>query len=56
MRPLYWAILTAIIVAVGGLIFGVAGIFIAPIVGALAVIALIIWLIERKAHHKLPME
>lgn len=56
MRPLYWAILTAVLVAVGGVILGVAGIFLLPIIGALAIIALILWLIERKVHHKPPME
>lgn len=56
MKPLYWAILTAIAVAIVGLIFGVAGIFLAPILGIVGIIALAIWLAERKAQHKPPLE
>lgn len=56
MRPVYWAILLAIAIAIGGLIFGVAGIFLAPLLGVLGLIALIIWMIERKAQHKPPLE
>lgn len=56
MRPVYWAILLAIAIVVGGVIFGVAGIFIAPLLGVVGVIALIVWTIERKAHDKPPLE
>lgn len=56
MKPLYWAILTAVLVAIAGLVFGVAGIFLAPILGIVAIIALIIWLVERKVQHKPPLE
>lgn len=56
MKPLYWAILVAIAIAVLGVIFGVAGIFLAPILGIVGIIALLIWLAERKAQHKPPLE
>lgn len=45
-----------LLVAVVGVIFGVAGIFLAPILGILAIIAIGIWLAERKAQHKPPLE
>lgn len=56
MKPLYWAILVAILIVVLGLVFGIAGIFLAPILGIIAIVALAIWLAERKAHHKPPLE
>lgn len=56
MRPVYWAILLAVAVAIGGVIFGVAGIFLAPLLGVVGVIALIIWTVERKAQDKPPLE
>ncbi|HSH44594.1 MAG TPA: hypothetical protein VK966_01990 [Longimicrobiales bacterium] len=56
MKPLYWTILLVILVAVGGVVFGVAGLLLAPIVGGLALVAVVIWLLERKAQHKPPLE
>ena len=56
MKPIYWAILTAVAVVVLGVVFGVAGIFLAPILGIIGVVVLIIWLAERKAQHKPPLE
>lgn len=56
MRPLIWAMLAAVGVVLFGLIFGVAGIFIAPILGFLGVVALLMWLANRRAEHKPPLE
>lgn len=56
MKPLFWTILLAVLVVVGGVIFGVGGLLLAPIVGAVALVALVIWLLERKAQHKPPLE
>lgn len=56
MRPVVGSTLLAIGILVGGVILGVAGIFLFPIVGAIAVIGLLIWMAERKAEHKPPIE
>lgn len=56
MKPIGWAILLGVAVLIGGVIFGVAGIFLAPILGVIGIIALIIWFMERKAEHKPPAE
>jgi 4-hydroxybenzoate polyprenyltransferase len=55
MRTLHWVIVAAILTVVVGLVFGVAGIFLAPILGGIALIALIIWLLSRKARDKPPV-
>lgn len=56
MKPLYLTILIALAVAVGGVIMGVAGLLLAPILGVVVIVAVIIWLGERKAQHKPPLE
>jgi predicted PurR-regulated permease PerM len=55
MRPIYWAIAAAIGILLVGLIFGIAGVFLAPILGGIALIALLIWLLGRKARNKPPV-
>jgi hypothetical protein len=55
MRPLHWAIIAAVLIVVFGLIFGVAGIFLTPILGAIAIVVLIIWLLLRRARGKPPV-
>jgi predicted PurR-regulated permease PerM len=56
MRPIYWAIVSAVLILVVGIIFGVAGIFLAPILGGIALIVLIVWLVQRAARDKPPIE
>ncbi|MGH7447973.1 MAG: hypothetical protein ACRELT_10465 [Longimicrobiales bacterium] len=49
-------VLVAVLVLLGGVLMGVAAIFLLPIVGALALIALVIWVLRRRAEHKPPIE
>lgn len=56
MAPLYWTILIALGVLVVGIIFGVAGLFLLPILGVIATIALVVWLIQRRARDRPPIE
>jgi predicted PurR-regulated permease PerM len=56
MTPTYWAVLLAIGIAILGVIFGVAGIFLAPLLGVAAIVALVFWLVERRTTRKPPLE
>jgi predicted PurR-regulated permease PerM len=56
MSRVYWSILIGVAVVAGGLFLGVAGLLLAPIIGAFAIIALVFWLAERKTQHKPPVE
>jgi predicted PurR-regulated permease PerM len=56
MRPIYWAIVTAALILIVGIIFGVAGIFLAPILGAVGLVVLIVWLVQRAARDKPPIK
>lgn len=56
MRRVYWSLLIGLGVVVGGIIMGVGGLLLLPIIGVFALIALLIWFLERKAHHKPPLE
>ena len=56
MRALHWAILLAIAILIFGLVFGVAGLLLAPIVGLVAIVAIIFWFMEKKAKHEPPAE
>lgn len=56
MTRVYWSILIGIIVVIGGLFFGVAGLLLLPIIGFFVLIAVLLWLAERKAEHKPPIE
>jgi hypothetical protein len=52
------AILAAVIVAVvllGGLVMGVAAMFLVPLLASIAVLALLIWFIQRRAANKPPI-
>jgi predicted PurR-regulated permease PerM len=55
MRPLAWIILIALLILVGGIVLGIAGIFLAPILGALGLIILVVWLLQRRARDKPPI-
>lgn len=48
-------LLVAVLVMLGGVFMGVAALFLVPIVGALAVIALLIWVLRRRAANKPPV-
>lgn len=48
-------LLVAVIVVLGGMFMGVAAVFLVPIVGALAVIGLLIWVLRRRAANKPPV-
>jgi predicted PurR-regulated permease PerM len=56
MRPIYWAIVTAVLILAVGVIFGVAGVFLAPILGAIGLVVLIVWLVQRAARDKPPIK
>lgn len=56
MRPVYWALLTAVLILIGGVVFGIAGIFLAPILGGIALVVLVVWLLQRAARDKPPIE
>lgn len=47
--------LIAVVILLGGLFMGVASLFLFPIVGALAFVALLIWLLRRRAANKPPV-
>lgn len=47
--------LLAVVVLLGGIFMGVAAIFLVPLVGIIALIALIIWALRRRAEHRPPM-
>ena len=48
-------ILIAVLVLLGGTFFGIASVFLFPIVGAIAIVALLIWMLRRRAEHKPPI-
>ena len=56
MARVYWSILIGVAFLIGGLVLGVAGLFLLPILGVFALIAILFWLAERKAEHKPPVE
>lgn len=56
MRRVYWSVLIGLGVVVVGIIMGVGGLLLAPIIGVIALIAILFWLGERKAEHKPPVE
>lgn len=56
MKPLTWTVLVAVAVLVAGIVLGVAGIFLVPILGAIGVVVLIVWMLERKAKDRPPIE
>lgn len=51
-----WIILAVIAVVVFGLLSGITGMLIAPIAGGLVLVAIIVWLLNRKAKHEPPMD
>jgi hypothetical protein len=56
MSQLVSAILVAVGLLIVGLVLGVAGIFLFPIVGAIAMVALVVWLLGRRAQDRPPIE
>jgi hypothetical protein len=56
MRSLFWAIAVAVVVVLVGIFFGVAGIFLAPILGGIAFVALLVWVLQRAARDKPPIK
>jgi hypothetical protein len=56
MSQLVSAILVAVGLLIVGLVLGVAGIFLFPIVGAIALVALVVWLLRRRAQNRPPIE
>jgi predicted PurR-regulated permease PerM len=56
MRPIYWAVIVAVLILVVGIVFGVAGVFLAPILGAIGLLVLLVWLLQRAARDKPPIE
>lgn len=51
-----WAILAAIAVIVIGIASGIAGLLFAPIIAGIALVAMIIWLLQRWARNKPPVD
>lgn len=56
MRPIFWVIVSAVLILVVGIIFGVAGVFLAPILGGIALVVLVVWLVQRAARDTPPIE
>lgn len=56
MTPLYWAILVAFGIVVVGIIFGIGGLLLFPIVGVIATVAVVVWLLQRRARDRPPIE
>lgn len=56
MRRVYWSILLAAAILVVGIIMGIGGLLLAPIIGVVAVVAILAWMAERKAKDKPPLE
>lgn len=46
----------AALVLVGGLLMGVAGLLLLPLVAGIALVGLVIWMLGRKAEHRPPIE
>lgn len=56
MRRLYWSILIAIAVLIAGLFLGITALVLAPILGFLVLLAILVWLGERRARHEPPVD
>jgi hypothetical protein len=55
MRPLHWAVVAAVLILIFGMVFGIAGVFLAPILGGIALVVAIVWLLSRRARGKPPV-
>ena len=51
-----WIVGIAFVVLIGGLLAGVTGLLFAPIVGLLLIIAIVVWMLARKAEGKPPVQ
>ena len=49
MRALRWVIPLFVVLLLFGLVFGLAAIFLAPALGLVLVIGLVMWMLERRA-------
>lgn len=49
MRALRWVVPLFVVLLLLGLVFGVAAIFLAPVLGVLLVIGLVMWMLERRS-------
>ena len=49
-------VLVVLAVLLGGTLFGVTGIFLVPLAGAVGILVLVIWLLRRRAEHKPPID
>jgi predicted PurR-regulated permease PerM len=56
MQSTPWIVLAVIAVIVIGILSGVAGLLFAPIIGGIALVAIIVWLLQRWARNKPPVE
>ncbi len=57
MKRLFWPVLLAIVIlAVGGVLGIVGGAMFLPIIGFLAMVAILIWLFVRRAEHRPPLD
>ena len=56
MRRVYGSVLLAVGILVGGIILGIGGLLLAPVVGVVVLVAILLWLAERKAEHKPPVD
>lgn len=56
MRRVYWSILIGLAILVGGIVFGIGGLLLAPVVGVVVIVGILLWLAERKAEHKRPVD
>jgi hypothetical protein len=56
MRLIFWTIAIAVAVLLVGIFLGVAGIFLAPILGAIGLVAFLVWTLSRAARDKPPIK
>lgn len=56
MRRVYWSVLIALVILVGGLLLGMSALLLAPVFAVPVILAVLFWLAERKATHQRPVE
>jgi hypothetical protein len=54
MYPLLIGLL-GVVILIGGSIMGIASLLLFPLVGIIALIAIVVWMAVRRAEHKPPM-
>jgi membrane protein implicated in regulation of membrane protease activity len=53
---LAWIGVLALVVLIGGMILGATALLLVPLLGILALLALLVWAARRRAQHRPPIE